>query len=109
MIIRVLTARVRAGKVAAFNALFRRQVALLREQPGLQYLNFARRFHADGDQEALLIEEWQDAASLYSWVGPNLEEPRLVPGARELIDDLVVAHYEALSDGVEVQTEDAAS
>ena len=81
MIVRVLTARVRAGKVASFNALFRRQVALLREQPGLEHLNFARRLRADGGQEAVLIEEWQDAASLYAWVGPNLTEPRLIPGA----------------------------
>ena len=29
-------------------------------------------------------------------MGPNLAEPRLVPGSRELIDDLIVAHYEAL-------------
>jgi hypothetical protein len=28
----------------------------------------------------------------------NLGEPRLVPGARELMEDIVVAHYEALSD-----------
>ena len=98
MIVRVLRARVNVARVSAFNAVFRRQVALLREQPGLLYLKFARRLQPDGGEEAILFEEWQDADSLYAWVGPNLTEPRLVPGARELIEELVVAHYEALAE-----------
>jgi hypothetical protein len=98
VIVRVLRARVNVAKVSAFNAVFRRQVALLRQQPGLVYVKLARRLQADGGEEAVLFEEWQDAASLYAWVGPNLKAPRLVPGARELIEELVVAHYEALAD-----------
>ena len=98
MIVRVLRARVSGARVSAFNAVFRRQVAALREQPGLLYVKLARRLLPDGGEEAVLFEEWQDASSLYAWVGPNLTEPRLVPGARELIEELVVAHYEALSD-----------
>jgi len=101
VIVRVLTARIRAAKVAAFNARLRQQVALLREQPGLEYLRFARRFLPDGDEEAILLEEWEDSASLYSWVGPNLAEPRLIDGVRELVDDLQVAHYEVLATGAE--------
>jgi hypothetical protein len=89
---------VRAGRVGAFNALFRRQVALLREQDGLLYVKLARRLQPDGSEEAVLFEEWQDAASLYAWVGPNLGEPRLIPGVRELVDEIHVAHYEALSE-----------
>ena len=98
MIVRVVRARVPAGRVGAFNALFRRQVALLREQPGLVYVKLARRLHADGGQDAVLFEEWQDAASMYAWVGPNLAEPRLIDGARELIDEVHVSHYESLGD-----------
>jgi len=98
VIVRVLLARVSATKVGAFNAVFRRQVALMKEQPGLLYVKLARRLQADGSEDAVLFEEWQDAASLYGWVGPNLLEPRLIPGARELIDDIVVAHYEALGE-----------
>jgi len=96
VIVRVLRVRVRAGKVGAFNELFRGQVALLREQPGLVYVKLARRLQPDGSEEAVLFEEWEDAASLYAWVGPNLNEPRLVPGSRELIDEILVGHYEAL-------------
>ena len=96
MIVRVLRARIRPGKVGAFNVVFRQQVPLLKEQPGLLYVKLARRLQPDGGEDVVLFEEWQDAASLYAWVGPNLMEPRLVPGARELIDELVVAHYEAL-------------
>jgi len=89
---------VRAGRVGAFNAVFRRQLALLREQDGLLYAKLARRLQPDGGEEAVLFEEWQDAASLYAWVGPNLTEPRLVPGVRELVDEVHVAHYEALAE-----------
>jgi hypothetical protein len=96
VIVRVLRARIRPGRVGAFNAIFRQQVPLLKEQPGLLYVKLARRLQADGGEDVVLFEEWQDATSLYAWVGPNLLEPRLVPGARELIDELVVAHYEAL-------------
>jgi hypothetical protein len=93
--------KVRAGKVGAFNALFRRQVVELRDQPGLEYVKLARRLHRDGGQDAVLFEEWRDATSLYAWVGPNLTEPRLLPGVRELIDELVVAHYESLEEDKE--------
>ena len=94
----------RAGRVGAFNALFRRQVTLLREQDGLLYVKLARRLQPDGGEEAVLFEEWQDAASLYAWVGPNLAEPRLIAGVRELVDDIHVAHYEALSEELDVPT-----
>jgi heme-degrading monooxygenase HmoA len=107
LIVRILTARVRANKVGAFDALFRRQVDLLRQQPGLEYVKLARRVMPDGGEEALLFEEWMDAASMYAWVGPNLEEPRLVPGARQLIDELRVAHYEALDRTIAVGEPDA--
>jgi len=103
VIVRVLRARIRPGKVGAFNAIFRQQVPLLKAQPGLVYVKLARRLQPDGGEDVVLFEEWQDASSLYAWVGPNLMEPRLVPGAKELIDELVVAHYEALDkDNVEV-------
>lgn len=98
VIVRVLRAQVRPGRVGAFNAVFRRQIALLRQQPGLVYVKLARRLEPDGSQEAVLFEEWADAASLYAWVGPDLQAPRLVPGARELINELSVSHFEVLSD-----------
>ena len=96
MIVRVLRARIRPGKVGAFNVLFRKQVPLLKQQPGLVYVKLARRLQPDGGEDVVLFEEWLDAASLYAWVGPNLATPRLIEGAAELIDELIVAHYEAL-------------
>ena len=105
MIVRLLRIRVRPSKVGAFNAVFRAQVALLREQPGLVYVKLARRLQADGAEEVVLFEEWRDAASLYEWVGADLTEPRLVPGSRELVEEIVVAHYEAL----DKDTDEAAS
>lgn len=86
----------KANKVGPFNALFRAQVPLLKEQPGLVYVKLARRLHGDGSEEVVLFEEWQDSTSLYTWVGADLTEPRLVPGVRELAEDISVTHYEAL-------------
>ena len=68
----------------------------MRGQPGLEYVKLARRVEADGGEEVVLFEEWLDAASMYAWVGPNLSEPRLVEGARELVEELTITHYEAL-------------
>lgn len=96
MIVRLVTARVRASKVGAFDVLLRHQVSLMRQLPGLEYVKLARRVQPDGGEEVVLFEEWRDSASMYAWVGPNLTEPRLVPGARELADEVHVAHYEAL-------------
>jgi len=103
VIVRLLQARVRVGKVASFDALFREQVALIREQPGLEYVKLARRLRPDGGEDVILFEEWRDTTSLYAWAGQNLGEPRLVPGARELIEELVIAHYEALDRDVDAE------
>jgi hypothetical protein len=92
----VLRIKVAPSRVGVFNTMFREQVPLLKAQPGLVYVKLARRLHPDGSEDVVLFEEWNDAASLYAWVGPDLAEPRLVPGVRELIEELVVAHYEAL-------------
>jgi heme-degrading monooxygenase HmoA len=96
VIVRVLRARVRAPKVASFDALIRGQALSMRGQPGLEYVKLARRVEPDGSEEVVLFEEWIDAKSMYAWVGPNLSEPRLVEGARELVEELSVTHYEAL-------------
>ena len=96
MIVRVLRVKVKARNIAAFDALFRTQVELMRTQPGLEYVKLARQIQPDGGEEVVLFEEWLTAAHLYAWVGPNLLEPRLVEGARSLIEEVVVSHYEAL-------------
>jgi heme-degrading monooxygenase HmoA len=96
VIVRVLRAKVRPNKVAAFDSLIREQAKSMRGQPGLEYVKLARRVEPDGGEEVLLFEEWRDATSMYAWVGPNLAEPRLVEGARELVEELTITHYEAL-------------
>ncbi len=96
MIVRVLRVKVRARNVGAVDALLRTQVELMRSQPGLAYVKLARQVQPDGGEEVVLFEEWLTAADLYAWIGPNLTEPRLVDGARKLIDEVLVSHYEAL-------------
>jgi heme-degrading monooxygenase HmoA len=96
MIVRVLTARVRSERAAAFNHKLRQQLPLLREQPGLVYVKLARRLGPNDEQEVVLFEEWRDTASLYGWTGAELTKPRLLPGTEDLVDHLDVTHYEAL-------------
>jgi antibiotic biosynthesis monooxygenase (ABM) superfamily enzyme len=95
MIVRVLTATLKPERAGLFNELMRTQLPILREYPGLRYAKLSRRI-LGSEQEVLLFEEWQDTASLYAWAGPDLERPRLLPGAEDLVIDLRVAHYEAL-------------
>jgi antibiotic biosynthesis monooxygenase (ABM) superfamily enzyme len=94
MIVRVLTARVDRDKAHKFEAVLREQLPLMREYDGLVYVKLARQAHALHD-EVLLFEEWRDTKALYGWAGPTLE-PRLLPGAEGLADEVNVTHYEAL-------------
>jgi hypothetical protein len=95
MIVRVLTARVRSERAAAFHGKLRQQLPILREQPGLVYVKLARQV-GPTDEVVLLFEEWRDSASLYRWTGPVITKPRLLPGTEDLVDRVEVTHYEAL-------------
>jgi quinol monooxygenase YgiN len=95
MIVRLVTATVKAERAGTFNALMRAQLPELRRSHGLVYVKLARRIRGDSE-EVLLYEEWQDTASLYEWTGPEITQARLRPGAIELVTSLSVVHYEAL-------------
>jgi hypothetical protein len=95
VIVRVLSATLKAERAGVFNELMRRQLPILRDYPGLRYVKLCRRIRG-GEQDVLLFEEWHDMQSLYGWAGPDLDKPRLLPGAEEMVLDLRVAHYEAL-------------
>ena len=95
MIVRVLTARVQSSNAGPFHDLMRQQLPLLHQQEGLVYVKLARRLLGP-IEEVVLFEEWRDANAMYGWVGPDIQRPRLLPGSEELIDNLVITHYEAL-------------
>jgi quinol monooxygenase YgiN len=95
MIVRLLTATVKAERAGTFNALMRAQLPALRRSPGLVYAKLARRIRGDSE-EVLLYEEWHDTASMYDWTGPEISRARLEPGAAELATSLSVVHYEAI-------------
>jgi heme-degrading monooxygenase HmoA len=95
MIVRLVTATVKAERAGAFNELMRQQLPSLRQSPGLVYAKLARRIDGDSE-EVVLYEEWRDTTSLYTWTGPELMRPRLVPGAEELATRITIVHYEAL-------------
>ncbi len=95
MIVRLVTATVGSDRAGSFNALMRAQLPVLKEYPGLVYVKLARRIQGSVE-EVMLYEEWRDMTSLYAWTGPELARPRLMPGAEDMVDDVTVAHYEAL-------------
>ena len=95
MIVRLVTATVKAERAGAFNELMRQQLPSLRQSPGLVYAKLARRMDGDSE-EVVLYEEWRDTTSLYTWTGPELMRPRLVPGAEDLATRITIVHYEAI-------------
>jgi heme-degrading monooxygenase HmoA len=96
VILRVLTARVPNQNIGEFNELLRAQLSELREQPGLVYAKLARRLDDDETEEVILVEEWRTTADLFAWTGGRLNKPRLLRGTEELVQRLVITHYEAL-------------
>ncbi len=95
MIARVLTATLRVEHSAAVHDLMREQLPMLRGYDGLLYVKLARRLF-DGTEEIVLFEEWRDVDAMLAWTGRDIQRPRLMPGTEDLIDDLRIAHYEAL-------------
>lgn len=102
MIVRVLTARVPARNAGTFNELLRAELKELQTQPGLVYAKLARRLDENDDEEVVLFEEWQTPADVWAWTGGLLHVPRLLPGTEELVENLVITHYEALDTAVEM-------
>ncbi|HJW23243.1 MAG TPA: antibiotic biosynthesis monooxygenase [Candidatus Limnocylindrales bacterium] len=107
VIVRVLTAQVPPGRVGQFNVSMRRQLAILRDQPGLVYVKLARRLESGGGEEVVLFEEWRDPDSVYAWAGDDLSRPRLLPAAFDAASEIMVTHYEALDIGLEDDPADA--
>ena len=95
MIVRVLTATVSEESSGQLHALMREQLPLLRSYDGLVYVKLARRL-IGRTEELVLFEEWRDITAMYRWTGPNIDQPRLLPGAEDLISDLRITHFEAL-------------
>lgn len=95
MIVRVLTATVPEESSGLLHALMREQLPLLRTFDGLVYVKLARRLMGRSE-EIILFEEWRDITAMYTWTGPHIDRPRLLPGAEDLITDLRITHFEAL-------------
>ena len=60
------------------------------------YVKLARRLEPDGSEEVVLIEEWRTSPDLFAWTRGRLNVPRLLPGTEDLVQDLIITHYEAL-------------
>ncbi len=96
MLVRCLTAHVAPGQVGRFNDLLRRNLPVLRSQPGLVYVKLARRLDQDGGQEVILFQEWRDVESLYAWVGRDIHRPHVFGSDPVDYAEVRVTHYESL-------------
>ena len=96
MIVRILTAHVPRQNIGPFNDLLRAQLTELRQQPGLVYVKLARRLEENEGEEVVLVEEWRTPPDLFAWTRGRLTKPRLLPGTEDLIEDLMITHYESL-------------
>jgi heme-degrading monooxygenase HmoA len=94
-IIRVLTATVGQRASGPFATLVRRMLPILRSQDGLVHVQTARRL-VGPVEEVVVFQEWRDVEAMYAWTGPDIYRPRLLEGAAELVERLVITHYEAL-------------
>jgi heme-degrading monooxygenase HmoA len=92
-IIRVLTATVAETAAGPFHDLMRQKLPILRDQEGLVHVRLARRLMGHVE-EIVLFQEWRDADAMYAWTGPDVDRPRLLQGHEELVEQLVITHYE---------------
>jgi heme-degrading monooxygenase HmoA len=93
VIVRVFTGRVVARREGDFNVNVRARLDQIRQQPGNNYVKFARKI--EGDREVvMLITEWRTAADLYAWTRGEVDTPHMVD--LEMLEDWEVEHWEAL-------------
>ena len=104
MIVRVLTATLKADQAGQFNELMRTQLPLLRDYPGLRYAKLARRiprWPAGG----VPLRGMEGHGVAVRLGGPRPRAAAAPAGRRrDLVLDLRVAHYEALD--VDPEAED---
>src|SRR5262249_17511651 len=94
MIMRVLRAKVKAGKLKEYQRLCEeRSVPHLRATPGLVALHMGAPLLAQPD-EFVIVTVWHDLAALVGFAGEQWREVVILPGEAELVDEMVVEHYD---------------
>ena len=111
MIMRVLRAKVKAGKLKDYQRLCEeKSFPHLRATPGLVALHMGAPLVSQPD-EFVVVTVWRDLDALVGFAGEQWREVVVLPGEAELVDEMIVEHYDdslrALGDGWRVSFRDA--
>jgi transposase/heme-degrading monooxygenase HmoA len=102
MIMRVLRAKVKSGKLKEYQRLCEeKSFPHLRATPGLIAMHMGAPLVSQPD-EFVVVTVWRDLDALVGFAGEQWREVVVLPGEAELVDEMVVEHYDdslrALSD-----------
>src|SRR5215469_2004806 len=94
MIIRVFRARLKPGKRDAYERLCREHyIPLIREQPGFMTARIGEPPEG-APEDFALVSIWKDLASLQAFAGEHWQEAYIVPGEADLLESVVVEHFD---------------
>lgn len=94
MIMRVLRARVKPGKLRDYQRLCEeKSFPHLRATPGLVALHMGAPLvsHPDG---FVVVTVWRDLDALVAFAGEQWREVVVLPGEAELVEEMIVEHYD---------------
>lgn len=102
MIMRVLRAKVKPGKLKDYQRLCEeKSFPHLRATPGLIALHSGAPLISESN-EFVVVSVWHDLDALVGFAGERWREVVILPGEAELVDEMIVEHYDdsfhALSD-----------
>jgi transposase/quinol monooxygenase YgiN len=94
MIVRVLRARLKPGKRAAYERLVREHaIPVMRAAPGLAVLHVGQPLPHRPD-EFVFVSVWTDLDSLKAFAGDTWEQVLILPGEADLVEEMSVQHYD---------------
>jgi transposase/heme-degrading monooxygenase HmoA len=110
MIMRVFRAKVKPGKLEAFERLCReKSLPHMRQAPGLVALHMGAPIGSRAD-EFVVVTVWRDLDALKAFAGERWREVVILPGEAELVEEVRVEHYDdALHELGEAWRSDAAA
>ena len=93
MILRIFTARIRAGREAEFERMVREQsIPWLEASDGmLGYLPGKPR--DEGQSEFVMVTLWKDIESLEKFAGPDWQTPVVTGEETPLVEEMHAVHY----------------
>jgi transposase/heme-degrading monooxygenase HmoA len=94
MVIRVFSARMKPGKRTAYIRLSHNiTIPLMREQPGFLTAQIGAP-REDRPDDFVFVSVWEGLESIRAFVGERWQEALIVPGEADLVEEVVVQHFD---------------